>query len=68
MKKISERTFGLEIEMSDVCKSKLKLPDGYSFDKEEHLFNSDLTISSASLRYGCEVNTKPLRLRWNRFL
>ncbi len=59
--RISERTFGLEVEMCNVDRQAVSLPAGYSWSKDEQIFNTD---GSVSPRYGGEVNTPPLRLCW----
>ena len=52
-----ERTFGLEIEMCNVDRKAVTLPDGFSWSEDESIFNTDATVSK---KYGGEVNTPPL--------
>ncbi len=59
--KITERTFGMEIEMCNVDRTRVSLPAGYSWSTEEQIFNTDGQISK---QYGGEVNTPPLHLCW----
>lgn len=59
---ILERTFGLEIEMADVEKSKVLLPKGYSWSKDEIVHNTDGTLGRFNSQFGGEINTPPLRL------
>lgn len=56
---IRTRTFGIEIEMCNVERSKVELPKGYSWSKEENIFNTD---GSSNRNFGGEVNTPPLHL------
>lgn len=59
--KITERTFGMEIEMCNVDRTRVSLPPGYSWSADEQIFNTDGQVSK---QYGGEVNTPPLRLCW----
>ena len=56
---IRTRTFGIEIEMCNVERAKVSLPDGYSWSKEEQIDNTDC---SCNRYFGGEVNTPPLHL------
>lgn len=56
---IKTRTFGIEIEMCNLDRSKVSLPPGYSWSKEEDIVNTD---GSCNKRFGGEINTPPLRL------
>lgn len=56
---IRERTFGIEIEMCNLERAQVALPDGYSWSKEENIVNTD---GSENKRFGGEVNTPPLHL------
>ena len=56
---IKTRTFGVEIEMCNLDRQLVSLPDGYSWSKEEDIVNTD---GSENKRYGGEVNTPPLHL------
>ena len=59
--KITERTFGMEIEMCNVDRTRVSLPAGYSWSPDEQIFNTDGQVSK---QYGGEVNTPPLHLCW----
>lgn len=56
---IRNRTFGIEIEMCNLDRSKVSLPPGYSWSKEEEIVNTD---GSENKRFGGEVNTPPLHI------
>lgn len=56
---IKTRTFGIEIEMCNLDKSKVFLPEGYSWSKDEEIVNTD---GSSNKKFGGEINTPPLRL------
>lgn len=56
---IRNRTFGVEIEMCNLDRQLVSLPDGYSWSKEEDIVNTD---GSENKRFGGEVNTPPLRI------
>lgn len=56
---IKTRTFGIEIEMCNLDRSKVALPPGYSWSKDEEIVNTDGTSNK---RFGGEINTPPLRL------
>ena len=56
---IRTRTFGIEIEMCDLDRSKVSLPAGYSWSKDEEIVNTD---GSCNRQFGGEVNTPPLHL------
>lgn len=56
---IKSRTFGIEIEMCNVERRKVSLPDGYSWSKDEEIVNTD---GSSGREFGGEVNTPPLTL------
>lgn len=60
---IYNRTFGFEFEVADVEKSRVTLPSGYSWSKEETIVNSDGRIVKSSFPRGGELNTPPLLLR-----
>lgn len=53
------RTFGIEIEMCNLDRQLVELPDGYSWSKEEEIVNTD---GSSNKRFGGEVNTPPLNV------
>ena len=56
---IKTRTFGVEIEMCNLDRQKVDLPEGYSWSKDEEIVNTD---GSSNKRFGGEVNTPPLKL------
>lgn len=56
---IKTRTFGIEIEMCNVERDKVSLPNGYSWSKDEEIVNTD---GSSKNGRGGEVNTPPLHL------
>lgn len=56
---IKNRTFGIEIEMCNLERAKVTLPEGYSWSKEECIDNTDC---SSNKQFGGEVNTPPLHL------
>lgn len=56
---IRNRTFGIEIEMCNLERAKVTLPEGYSWSKEESIDNTDC---SSNRQFGGEVNTPPLHL------
>lgn len=56
---IKSRTFGIEIEMCNLERAKVNLPEGYSWSKEESIDNTDC---SSNKQFGGEVNTPPLHL------
>lgn len=56
---IQERTFGIEIEMCNLERSKVSLPEGYSWSKYEQIYNTD---GSTNKSFGGEVNTPPIHL------
>ena len=60
---IYNRTFGFEFEVADVEKSRVTLPSGYSWSKEETIVNSNGHIVKCSAPRGGELNTPPLLLR-----
>ena len=53
------RTFGIEIEMCNLDRQLVVLPEGYSWSKDEDIVNTD---GSENKKYGGEVNTPPLSL------
>lgn len=59
---ITERTFGLEIEFANVEKSKVNLPIGFEWSKDEVVHNTDGSRGTFSGNYGGEINTTPLLL------
>lgn len=54
---IKTRTFGLEIEMCDFDRSKVALPDGFEWNKDEQIYNTDGVYTS---KFGGEINSPPL--------
>lgn len=61
MLKLSDRTFGMEIEYGDVVRANVPLPAGYKWSKEEKsIVNSNAKKSTPTGDIGGEVNTRPL--------
>ena len=60
--RITERTFGLEIEFANVEKSKVKLPTGFEWSEAEVVHNTDGSRGKFGSKYGGEINTPPLHL------
>ena len=56
---IQDRTFGIEIEMCNLERSRVSLPEGYSWSKDEQIYNTD---GSTNKSFGGEVNTPPLHI------
>lgn len=56
---IKNRTFGIEIEMCNLERAKVSLPEGYAWSKDENIDNTDC---SCNKQFGGEVNTPPLHL------
>lgn len=56
---IQDRTFGIEIEMCNLERSKVALPEGYSWSKDEQIYNTD---GSTNKSFGGEINTPPLHI------
>lgn len=54
---IDIRTFGVEIEMCDFDRSKVVLPDGFEWNKEEGIYNTDAVCCKT---HGGEINTPPM--------
>ena len=54
---IKQRTFGIEIEMCDFDRSKVTLPDGFEWNKDEQIYNTNGIYNS---KFGGEINTPPL--------
>ena len=56
---IRTRTFGIEIEMCNLERAKVILPEGYSWSKEEQIDNTDCSCNN---KFGGEVNTPPIHV------
>lgn len=56
---IRNRTFGVEIEMCNLDRQLVSLPEGFSWSKDEEIVNTD---GSSNKRFGGEVNTPPLHI------
>ena len=54
---IKTRTFGVEIEMCNFDRQAIILPNGFEWDEEEKINNTDSFIDK---RYGGEINSSPL--------
>lgn len=61
--KITERTFGLELEYANVEKAKVFMPEGFFWDEDEIVHNTDGTQGTFSAKYGGELNTIPMLLK-----
>ena len=61
--KITERTFGIELEYADLNKRNVYFPDPFTWDEEEVIHNTDATRGTVAARYGGEINTPPMLLR-----
>lgn len=61
--RITERTFGLELEYANVEKTKVIMPSGYTWDEDEVVHNSDGSKGTHAYKYGGEINTPPLLLK-----
>ena len=60
---VLQRTFGFELEMADVDKRNVSLPDGYSWSVDETITNTDgHIVNSRTSVFGGELNTPPLSL------
>ncbi|MCQ2348956.1 MAG: amidoligase family protein [Paludibacteraceae bacterium] len=60
--RITERTFGLEMEYADMVKSVVYMPSGWTWDEEEVITNTDGTRGTFRGSIGGEINTAPMRL------
>ncbi len=60
--RITERTFGIELELANVEKRKIYFPSDYTWDEEEVIHNTDGTRGTISARFGGEINTPPMHL------
>lgn len=60
--RITERTFGIELEYADMDKSKIIMPEGFGWDEEEVIHNTDMTRGTVTYQYGGEINTPPMLL------
>lgn len=60
--KITERTFGIELEYADLDKKSVYFPAPFTWDEEEVIHNTDSTRGTVKARYGGEINTPPMRL------
>lgn len=54
---IKTRTFGVEIEMCNFDRQAIVLPQGFEWDEEEKINNTDSFVDS---RFGGEINSSPL--------
>lgn len=59
---IFSRTIGFELEVPDVERSAIVLPEGYSWSKDEQITNTDGIRYPATAKFGGEINTRPLRM------
>lgn len=61
-KSIFERTLGFELEIPDVERAAVNLPEGYSWSMDEQITNTDGKKYTAHAKFGGEINTRPLRI------
>lgn len=59
---IFTRTIGFELEIPDVERSAVTLPEGYSWSEDEQITNTDGIRYSPNAKFGGEINTRPLRI------
>lgn len=64
---VRDRTIGLELEFSNADKERIDLPEGYRFTDNEFstFLNTDTAKVRNSSRFGGEINTPPIRLRYD---
>lgn len=60
--RITERTFGIELEYADLDKRNVFFPHPFTWDEEEVIHNTDSTRGTVKARYGGEINTPPMHL------
>jgi len=65
--RITERTFGLELEYANVEKGKVIMPKGFFWDKDEIVHNTDGSQGTHAYKYGGELNTEPMLLKHENF-
>ncbi|MDD3404958.1 MAG: amidoligase family protein [Paludibacteraceae bacterium] len=57
------RTIGFELEVANVDKSKVTLPEGYSWSEDETIVNTNgKIVKSRTSLFGGELNTRPMSL------
>lgn len=59
---ITERTFGIEWELADVVRDEVEMPEGFVWDKDEIVQNTDMSEGRKSVPIGGELNTPPMHL------
>lgn len=59
---IFTRTIGFELEIPDVERAAITLPEGYAWSKDEQITNTDGVKYSPNAKFGGEINTRPLRI------
>ena len=60
--RISERTFGLELELADVYRERVKMPAGFKWDDLEIVQNTDMSEGRKKVPIGGELNSPPMKL------
>ncbi|MBQ6067938.1 MAG: amidoligase family protein [Bacteroidales bacterium] len=59
---ITKRTFGIEWELADVVRASVEMPDGFVWDKDEIVQNTDMSEGRKTVPIGGELNTDPMHL------
>lgn len=59
---ITKRTFGIEWELADVVREAVDMPDGFVWDKDEIVQNTDMSEGRKTVPIGGELNTDPMHL------
>lgn len=59
---ITKRTFGIEWELADVVRDEVEMPEGFVWDKDEIVQNTDMSEGRKSVPIGGELNTPPMHL------
>ena len=59
---ITKRTFGIEWELADVIRANVNMPNGFVWDKDEIVQNTDMSEGRKSVPKGGELNTPPMVL------
>ncbi|MBE6244248.1 MAG: hypothetical protein E7108_01835 [Bacteroidales bacterium] len=60
--KISDRTFGLELELADVYRERVTMPPGFKWDDLEIVQNTDMSEGRKKVPIGGELNSPPMKL------
>lgn len=59
---ITKRTFGIEWELADVERAAVSMPEGFVWDKDEIVQNTDMSEGRKTVPIGGELNTCPMHL------